>query len=120
MGTEPVPAAPVATEECEDPLTTEEPETFAAPVSTEAECEEPFEATPEADNFATDAEECQEEFTTPAAAPIATEEECADDEAANEGAPELEHIRIEPAAVVEDLAFYGGENMVPDIEECEE
>merc|ERR1711953_76455 len=52
--TEPVPeAVPVATEECEDPLTTEEPETFAAPATTEAECEEPFEeettqeATPE-------------------------------------------------------------------------
>merc|ERR1712110_1302318 len=126
--TEPVPeAADVVTEECEDPLTTEDPETFAAPESTEAECEEPLESTtqeatpepttPEAGNAATDAEECQEEFTTPAAAPTATEDECAEEGA--ESAPELD-IRIEPAAVVEDLAFYGEEHMIPDIEECEE
>merc|ERR1712071_630790 len=90
------PLAPAATEECEDPITTEEIE--LAP--TEAECEEEFETT---------------------AAPVeeAPADECVDDEEANEVAPELS-IRIEPASVVEDIKMYGEEHMIPEIEECEE
>merc|ERR1711878_95541 len=98
-----------ATEECEDPIeTTVEPD--AAP--TEAECvDEPIttEATPEP----TTAEECVEEETEPAPA-----DECAEEDT-NEIAPAL-NMRIEPAAVVEDIKVYGEENMIPDIEECEE
>lgn len=103
-------AAPAATEECEDPIeTTAEP--VAAP--TEAECvDEPIttEATPEP----TTAEECVEEETEPA--PEA--DECAEEDT-NEVAPAL-NMRIEPAAVVEDIKVYGEESMIPDIEECEE
>merc|ERR1711936_1439852 len=88
--TEPV-AAPEATEECEEPITTEEP--AAAP--TEAECVDE----PEAPAMAPEADECAEE--------------------GNEVAPELE-MRIEPAAVVEDIKMYGEEHMIPEIEECEE
>jgi hypothetical protein len=29
-------------------------------------------------------------------------------------------IRIEPAAVMDDIKMYGEEHMIPDIEECEE
>merc|ERR1712156_6610 len=90
------PQVEAATEECEDPIeTTAEP----APAPTEAECvDEPIttEAAPE---------------TEPAA------DECADE--GNEVAPAL-NMRIEPAAVVEDIKVYGEENMIPDIEECEE
>merc|ERR1712127_910398 len=102
------PLAPAATEECEDPITTEEIE--LAP--TEAECvDEPIEVTTEE---ATPA-------PTPAAAPVeeAPADECVDDEEANEVAPELS-IRIEPASVVEDIKMYGEEHMIPEIEECEE
>lgn len=107
--TEPV-AAPAATEECEEPITTEEP--VAAP--TEAECvDEPIETT-EAAPEPTTAGECEEEITE-AAAPEA--DECAEE--GNEVAPELE-MRIEPAAVVEDIKMYGEEHMIPEIEECEE
>jgi len=105
--TEPV-AAPVGTEECEDPIEpTEEP--TVAP--TEAECvDEPIETTeavPESE-----AAECEEPETEP---PVA--DECAEE--GNEVAPELE-MRIEPAAVVEDIKMYGEEHMIPEIEECEE
>merc|ERR1711928_66967 len=77
-------------EECEDDAVTQP---IAAPEATE-ECEEPITAAaqPEAD-------ECEEE--------------------GNEVAPELE-MRIEPAAVVEDIKMYGEEHMIPEIEECEE
>merc|ERR1712110_560121 len=93
--TEPV-AAPEATEECEEPITTEEP--VAAP--TEAECvDEPIETT-EAAPEPTTAGECEEEIETAAA-------------------PEAE-MRIESAAVVEDIKMYGEEHMIPEIEECEE
>jgi len=105
--TEPVPVA--ATEECEDPIETT-PEPVAAP--TEAECvDEPIETTEEPE--LTTAEECVEEETEPAPA-----DECAEEDT-NEIAPAL-NMRIEPAAVVEDIKVYGEENMIPDIEECEE
>jgi len=106
--TEPVPVA--ATEECEDPIeTTVEPEA----VPTEAECvDEPIETTEEPEM--TTAEECVEEVETEA--PEA--DECAEEDT-NEVAPAL-NMRIEPAAVVEDIKVYGEENMIPDIEECEE
>jgi len=96
-----------ATEECEDPIeTTEEP----APVPTEAECvDEPIETTEEPEM--TTAEECVEETEPPVA------DECEDE--GNEVAPAL-NMRIEPAAVVEDIKVYGEESMIPDIEECEE
>merc|ERR1711997_98229 len=68
------------------------------------------EATPEP----TTAEECVEEETEPA--PEA--DECAEEDT-NEVAPAL-NMRIEPAAVVEDIKVYGEESMIPDIEECEE
>jgi len=104
------PQVEAATEECEDPIeTTAEP----APAPTEAECvDEPIttEAAPETEPAA---EECVEETTE---AP-ATADECADE--GNEVAPAL-NMRIEPAAVVEDIKVYGEENMIPDIEECEE
>jgi len=109
--TQPI-AAPEATEECEEPITTEEP--IAAP--TEAECvDEPIETTEAAPEAApTTAGECEEEITA-AAQPEA--DEC--EEEGNEVAPELE-MRIEPAAVVEDIKMYGEEHMIPEIEECEE
>merc|ERR1719433_2500069 len=88
------PQVEAATEECEDPIeTTAEP--VAAP--TEAECvDEPIttEAAPETEPAA---EECVEETTD---------------------APAL-NMRIEPAAVVEDIKMYGEESLIPDIEECE-
>merc|ERR1712228_1042420 len=62
----------------------------------------------------TTAEECVEEVETEA--PEA--DECAEEDT-NEIAPAL-NMRIEPAAVVEDIKVYGEENMIPDIEECEE
>jgi hypothetical protein len=104
-------APPAATEECEDPIeTTEVPEPQAAP--TEAECvDEPIETTEEPEM--TTAEECVEETTE---APPA--DECAEDDD-NEISPAL-NMRIEPAAVVEDIKMYGEESMIPDIEECEE
>jgi len=117
------PLAPAATEECEDPITTEEIE--LAP--TEAECvDEPIEVTTEEATpaptpaAAPTAAECEEEFET-TAAPVeeAPADECVDDEEANEVAPELS-IRIEPASVVEDIKMYGEEHMIPEIEECEE
>jgi len=106
LETEPVPVA--ATEECEDPIETT-PEPVAAP--TEAECVD--EPVPEPTTVEpTTAEECVEEETEPAPA-----DEC--EEEGNEVAPAL-NMRIEPAAVVEDIKMYGEENMIPDIEECEE
>merc|ERR1711972_784377 len=87
---------PAATEECEDPI-----ETTAEPAKpTEAECEDPIETTE---------------------APPATESaaaECEEGEG-NENAPAID-IRIEPAGFVQDIKVYGDEQMIPDIEECEE
>merc|ERR1711997_713047 len=94
-------------EDCVDDIVPTEPQ--AAPAATE-ECEDPIETTPEP----TTAEECVEEETEPA--PEA--DECAEEDT-NEVAPAL-NIRIEPAAVVEDIKVYGEESMIPDIEECEE
>merc|ERR1711997_361915 len=64
-------------------------------------------------------EDCVDDIvpTEPQAAPAATEE--CDEEDTNEVAPAL-NMRIEPAAVVEDIKVYGEESMIPDIEECEE
>merc|ERR1712238_424366 len=93
------------TEECEDPITTEEI-IMAAP--TEAECvDEPIEATTEEATPEPTAAECEEEFETTEAAPASeAAAECAE---ANEVAPELS-IRIEPASVVEDIKMYGEEH----------
>merc|ERR1712066_1018819 len=93
---------------CVDELGTEAP---AAPAQTE-ECEDPIETTE--DPEMTTAEECVDEPTEAAPA-----DECEDE--GNEVAPALD-MRIEaaPAVVVEDIKFYGEENMIPDIEECEE
>merc|ERR1719433_2440445 len=60
------------------------------------------------------AEECVEETTE---APAETADECAEEDT-NEVAPAL-NMRIEPAAVVEDIKMYGEESLIPDIEECE-
>lgn len=112
------PAAPVPTEECEEPITTEEiPESHAAP--TEAECvDDPIETTEALPELApTTAAECEEEMTTPEMPEEAPADEC--EEEGNEVAPELS-MRIEPAAVVEDIKMYGEEHMIPEIEECEE
>jgi len=106
------PQVEAATEECEDPIETT-PEPVAAP--TEAECvDEPIttEAAPETEPAA---EECVEETTE---APAETADECAEEDT-NEVAPAL-NMRIEPAAVVEDIKMYGEESLIPDIEECEE
>merc|ERR1712178_651193 len=84
--------------------------TEAPPAATE-ECDEPIETTEEPEM--TTAEECVEETTE---APPA--DECAEDDD-NEISPAL-NMRIEPAAVVEDIKMYGEESMIPDIEECEE
>lgn len=113
--TEPAAAPVEATEECEEPITTEEiPE--AAP--TEAECvDDPIETTealPE--EMPSTAAECEEEMTTPEVVE-APADEC--EEEGNEVAPELS-MRIEPAEVVEDIKMYGEEHMIPEIEECEE
>merc|ERR1712117_349074 len=103
-----VPTEPqAATEECEDPIETTEP----APAPTEAECvDEPIETTKEPE--LTTAEECVEEETEAPAA-----DEC--EEEGNEVAPEL-NMRIEPAAVLEDVKIIKDENLFPAIEECEE
>jgi len=107
------PQVEAATEECEDPIETT-PEPAAQP--TEAECvDEPIETTTEAaPEPETTAPECVDETTEAAPA-----DECEDE--GNEVAPALD-MRIEaaPAVVVEDIKFYGEENMIPDIEECEE
>ena len=112
-------AAPQATEECEDPITTEEVVHMAAP--TEAECvDEPIEVTTEeATPEPSTAAECEEEFETTPEPIEAPADECAEDVEANEVAPELS-MRIEPASIVEDIKMYGEEHMIPEIEECEE
>jgi len=104
--TEPVPVA--ATEECEDPIeTTVAPE----PKVEEAECEDPI--TTEAPQTESEAAECEE----PSEAPP-TEPSCEEGEG-EENAPAID-IRIEPAGFVQDIKVYGDEQMIPDIEECEE
>merc|ERR1711884_365052 len=104
--TEPVPVA--ATEECEDPIeTTVAPE----PKVEEAECEDPI--TTEAPATESEAAECEE----PSEAPP-TEPSCEEGEG-EENAPAID-IRIEPAGFVQDIKVYGDEQMIPDIEECEE
>jgi len=110
--------ADAVTDECEDPIeTTPEPQAAI----TEAECEDPITA-PNAPEPTT-AEECVEEISTePAPEPEvadAVTDECADDQGNAEQAPEIS-IRIEPAAVVDDIKVYGEEAVIPDLEECEE
>lgn len=110
-------AAPEQTEECEEPITTQEVPALAP---TEAECvDDPIETTEAVPEAApTTGAECEEEFTTPEAP---EEMEAADEceEEGNEVVPELS-MRIEPAEVVEDIKMYGEEHMIPEIEECEE
>merc|ERR1719219_586634 len=79
-------------EDCVEEIEPTEPQVEAA---TE-ECEDPIETTPE-----------------PVAAP--TEAECVDEPITTEAAPAL-NMRIEPAAVVEDIKMYGEESLIPDIE----
>jgi hypothetical protein len=98
-----------ATEECEDPI-----ETTAEPAKpTEAECEDPITTTEAAPQTESEAAECEE----PSEAPP-TEPSCEEGEG-EENAPAID-IRIEPAGFVQDIKVYGDEQMIPDIEECEE
>jgi hypothetical protein len=102
------PPAP-ATEECEDPI-----ETTAEPAKpTEAECEDPITTTEAPPQTESAAAECEEETEAPP-----TEPSCEEGEG-EENAPAID-IRIEPAGFVQDIKVYGDEQMIPDIEECEE
>merc|ERR1712050_334229 len=102
------PPAP-ATEECEDPI-----ETTAEPAKpTEAECEDPIETTEAPPATESAAAECEEESVAPT-----TASEC-EEGGGDENAPAID-IRIEPAGFVQDIKVYGDEQMIPDIEECEE
>merc|ERR1712178_168342 len=94
------PPAP-ATEECEDPI-----EATAEPAKpTEAECEDPIETTEAPPATESAAAECEEESVAPT-----TASECEEGDG-DENAP---------AGFVQDIKVYGDEQMIPDIEECEE
>merc|ERR1719219_869271 len=73
----------------------------------EEDCVEEIEPTEPQVEAAT--EECED--------PTETTDECSEEDT-NEVAPAL-NMRIEPAAVVEDIKMYGEESLIPDIEECE-
>merc|ERR1712040_23288 len=94
-------------EDCVDDIVTEEP-----PAATE-ECEDPIETTAAPPATESAAAECEEESVAPT-----TASECEEGDG-DENAPAID-IRIEPAGFVQDIKVYGDEQMIPDIEECEE